>query len=690
MKTLQNFAKYLLPAVFLFSVLVAGSGTAEAYIHAVTLRIGSSGPKVIELQVALNASGVVTPTLVADGKFGPKTHNAVRAFQVSRGLSVDGVVGPITGGALATVGVGTIFPPGCTSSSGYSPLTGQPCSGGANLPPGCTSTSGFSTTTGQPCSGGVNLPAGCTSTSGYSPTTGTKCDSNIGNDDDDNDDNDGPLQGGAGSVDSYDLVSGLNNEEVGEDANDIKVAGLEIENSDSSDIEITAVRLVFDEGTATGNFDDYAEEISIWLGDEKVATRDADDFTRNNDWSATISLEDGAIIRSGKTETLYVAVSGATNIDSADIGDTWAVDFRTVRFVDAEGSSLSEDPGTAATSFSFESFAAASDTALKITEGDAAINDSRIIDVDASDDTDDVELLSFKIEVEGDSDITFHSIPVSVTTTETTGNDPDDLISTLYFIADGDEIGSENLSTSDADDGSETVVFEDVDFTIKAGETVTFTVAAKIQSIADQLDAGDTIAVTFGETQTDLATFDVEDESGQELADADKTGSVTGEAHTVYDTGFNFKLISKNAVAQQSGFSADDSGIFTFVFDLTAFGGPVNIDKSCEEGGADAADQGIEYIISNAANNATSCTFDSTADTSVADADAWTIQENQTERFTLTVSAGTLDAGQQIDKVYLESINWDDDITDTSPDLFYTAGLGSDKTSTSTILLVGV
>jgi peptidoglycan hydrolase-like protein with peptidoglycan-binding domain len=37
---------------------------------------------------------------VADGYFGNQTAGAVRSFQRSRGLAVDGVVGPQTGRAL--------------------------------------------------------------------------------------------------------------------------------------------------------------------------------------------------------------------------------------------------------------------------------------------------------------------------------------------------------------------------------------------------------------------------------------------------------------------------------------------------------------------------------------------------------------------------------------------------------------
>lgn len=63
-----------------------------------TLRSGSSGAAVKDLQTRLKAAGRYSDAI--DGKFGPNTLNAVKAFQRSVGLTVDGVVGPRTWGAL--------------------------------------------------------------------------------------------------------------------------------------------------------------------------------------------------------------------------------------------------------------------------------------------------------------------------------------------------------------------------------------------------------------------------------------------------------------------------------------------------------------------------------------------------------------------------------------------------------------
>jgi hypothetical protein len=61
-----------------------------------TLRPGSTGQHVVDLQNALNRALVPSPNLTPDGTFGPKTLAAVRAFQAQRRIKVDGVVGPIT------------------------------------------------------------------------------------------------------------------------------------------------------------------------------------------------------------------------------------------------------------------------------------------------------------------------------------------------------------------------------------------------------------------------------------------------------------------------------------------------------------------------------------------------------------------------------------------------------------------
>jgi N-acetylmuramoyl-L-alanine amidase len=69
----------------------------------VALRRGDSGPAVVDLQHRLAAAGAEIPAQEA-GQLGDGTEAAVRKFQTSRGLRVDGVCGPQTWAALVESG----------------------------------------------------------------------------------------------------------------------------------------------------------------------------------------------------------------------------------------------------------------------------------------------------------------------------------------------------------------------------------------------------------------------------------------------------------------------------------------------------------------------------------------------------------------------------------------------------------
>lgn len=101
----------------------AGEATAESsvlgiaeFVAGPTLRPGSSGPGVMTLQQALTRLG---DTVGADGRFGPGTARAVKAFQSRSGIAPDGVAGPRTKAAIAAaLGGSLVVPtPGRTGST---------------------------------------------------------------------------------------------------------------------------------------------------------------------------------------------------------------------------------------------------------------------------------------------------------------------------------------------------------------------------------------------------------------------------------------------------------------------------------------------------------------------------------------------------------------------------------------------
>jgi len=58
------------------------------------LRLGSTGEEVREMQQILNATG--HGYLILDGIFGPLTEEAVKRFQQTYNLTIDGIVGEVT------------------------------------------------------------------------------------------------------------------------------------------------------------------------------------------------------------------------------------------------------------------------------------------------------------------------------------------------------------------------------------------------------------------------------------------------------------------------------------------------------------------------------------------------------------------------------------------------------------------
>ncbi|OII62064.1 peptidase M15 [Streptomyces sp. CC53] len=100
---LRRTARLLLSLVMLATVGLAGSiataGTAQAdtcYTWPRTLREGSSGSDVSQLQIRVAGYPGYGGVLAIDGQYGPATAAAVKRFQAAYGLTADGVAGPAT------------------------------------------------------------------------------------------------------------------------------------------------------------------------------------------------------------------------------------------------------------------------------------------------------------------------------------------------------------------------------------------------------------------------------------------------------------------------------------------------------------------------------------------------------------------------------------------------------------------
>ncbi|HQF40785.1 MAG TPA: peptidoglycan-binding protein [Candidatus Paceibacterota bacterium] len=478
-------------------------------------------------------------------------------------------------------------------------------------------------------------------------------------DDDADDADDADLEGGAGAIADADYIAKLSNEEVGEGSEDVEVAGLTIEADKGSDIELLAVALDFSKGTATRDLDRYADEVSIWFDGEEVARMDADEFTRRKNYDKTVSLDRGAIIRAGETGDLVVAVSGVSNLDSKDEGKTWTLQFDSVRFRDGLNAVVTDNStgdiaGTART-FSFEGFAAATNLELKVTKGSAAINDSRIIKVSKTADTDGEEILSFKVQAKGDSDLYINDLSVDFTSD---GAGVGEIINTAKLVVDGDVIGSESVASSTAT--TTTVIFDNIDLTVEAGDTIEVIVEVDINNIDGGFADGATL---MAKVNPDDTAWDVEDEKGNIVDNNDKTGAASSEYHAFYSTGIVIAAKSTPTPTTEDT-NGDDAGgkigLYKIVFDVTAFEDDIYIPTTATAATSSVTtNSGVVYTIEDSTGVAmmlngaglasTSAIYSATASKS---GNHYVVNQGDTKTFTFDVTLTPAEDGYYRAQLY--------------------------------------
>jgi hypothetical protein len=650
-------SKFLL-GVLVVAVMVVGfaalsvdkAAAADCTITA-TLRVGSVGTEVSCLQSMIGVT--------ADGKFGPMTKASVMAWQASKGLVADGVVGPMSRAALMG---STPVASGCQAGWAFNPVTGASCS---------VSTS---------------LPAGCTSTSGYSVTTGTKCDSSTGSS------SNGALEGGAGnatitttSVDvETDIAEGDSENVLGfrieaEDS-DLKVSNVKVSLSNdaynfSSGTDFTTA------GTGSKRLERYVDSVEILMGSKVVGSADADEFSKSgNLYTKNIVLDD-AVVREGSTnkEYFYVRFVAADNIDTNDLAnDSWDVRVDDIRYEDGTGVVLTSTyTQTVDNSIDFTSLATSGDVKMKASK-DSANPESGNVEVSDSASTSDVVMLKFKLKAEG-TDMSFDSLKFTL---NGSGATPAEAASEIALYDGSDRLG--DLSTL-VEGTANTITLDDT-YYIDEGDTVTFTVKAKINKIGTAtFSQGEGLKVSLGALTGLIEAVDNGD------AVTDLSGSATGETQYFYSEGINASNFSSSYT------TTDDSGLikkqtYKVSFKLTAFGQTYYIPKTVVRnvaatpvlGAANAAAaillnpaNGLGYSIETSAgalseaaviaSSASSLT--SSATTSGA---YFEIPDGETESFNLTVELDDSGTTAGFYHVQLGQVLYDTDTTPADTSAVYT------------------
>jgi len=364
-------------------------------------------------------------------------------------------------------------------------------------------------------------------------------------------------------------------------------------------------------------------------------------------------------IEEGNDHEFFIAASVKSDLDTAELPLQWNVliDDRGVRTLGKEQSP--EFNGNLNPS-GIETFTIkeGSETSLEIREGSHNdINDSRVIEVDDTRTTDNVTLLRFDVDLDGDVDLVIDDVPVSLESNS--GTDLKDIVRELTLWVNNEQIGSESVDISG---NTGELIFDDMLYTLEAGNTHLFEIKADIEELnTDGMDEGASLKTSF-EADSIIAHSEssVEDVYGEDLGENDIEGGVEGGKHFFYENGFNLSNINTDFYIENT----DDQnhgakGVYRFLFDLEAFGSDLYIATTT----ATSGNTGIAYSITGNPFQGTIATSFSIKgeDMTGGDGDAsWRVAEGGSERLEFTayldnsnVSAGIF--GVEIDSITFRS-----------------------------------
>ncbi|MCK9371472.1 peptidoglycan-binding protein [Candidatus Dojkabacteria bacterium] len=591
--------KKFLIGTFVVAAFAIMTTVASAYdFGTTTLKVGSKGAAVGAVQTLVGAT--------VDNSFGPMTKAKVQAWQAANGLVADGIFGNMSK-AKANGAVSGNFPAGCTSASGFSPTTGQACVAIPSTVAGCQSGALFSSTTGQ----------SCTSTTPV-------------------------VTGGAGDIQTVEVLSSVSGAKVGEGATDHKVFAYTVEADNGSDLSINSVKLNLQRTAGTGStkLNRYASNVSVWMGSTKVGSALVSSFSEaSNVYSKSIALS-GAVIKADQKATFYVTVDSLVNIDSTDLAsNTWTVTLESTRFSDGTGAILTDSTASISKTFQFASLATANDVELKVNLSSTNPT-AKTVKVSTTSDTAQVELLKFTMKAQGSS-MLIDQIPVLFTTSET---DLDEVTSNVTLKIAGNTY-NETVVTSTA--ATATILFDNLNLSVAADATIEGIVYADVNDIeSGTFDEGITLSAEITSALVAAVSgnyIDVEDMNGDALATGDRTGSAIGEAMTFRSTGVNTVMGTPTY-----GSTTDTNGLVTSVtytipVAVTSFGNTLYIGQSAQLATAASASNAFALVAETAAlpttesvSATTSITL-STTDATI-ESNGFRLDDGVTKHFTVNVT----------------------------------------------------
>lgn len=528
-------------------------------------------PGVSGIQQAVNALGY-TPALAVDGAMGPMTRAGVRWAQALVGTSVDGVWGPMTQAAYENYVAANCAVEEEVEEEAEEPAPGQPQPGG--------------------------------------------------------------LQGEAGFPEI--ASTSVDVENVVREGRLEKVLGFEVTAQDS-DIQLTNLRVEMenlDVPNSNRRPDRYLDEVSVWMGDTKIASFNPANMTRNADvYSRFVSLNN-AIVREGvqNRENFYIGFTAKSNIDSADFSAAFDVDVTEIRYVDGTGLLFSDGQTSLGVSgVSFEDAASAGDIRLrKILSSNTPGEQS--VEINEFSNTSNLQVLEFQLRAES-TDMEVNQIWIDMDAQNLgAGNDISDLVVTSRLRHNNSTLASLTGAQILSDLG--VAKFElPSQFEISEGNTETFSVEVTVRRQQDNLSPSQDNFANGATLRASLNTVAAEDIDGNAITNF--VGSASGFTQMFYVNGAEIAYVSSSSSSTNNDNTSRD---YVLVFDVTAVGENIEVDRTS------FSPTGVQFLLSENGfenefgDDGITASLGSNASLS---SNVYTVNAGETRRFTLTVNASS-------------------------------------------------
>jgi peptidoglycan hydrolase-like protein with peptidoglycan-binding domain len=582
--------------------LAASQGTSmmtgSSALFTMDLTTGSTGSQVTALQSWLISKGYSIPA-GATGYFGSQTTAALAAYQAANGISpAVGYFGPITrahvnatGGSTTTTTTSTVA--GCVAGAMYSSTTGQAC--------GTTTT----TTTG-----------GSTS-----------------------------LTGGEGSVNNFQTI-GASNVTLGTGASQ-QVYGFQFQ-AGGSDLNVSRIYFDIANIAATGTsrpWNIFQTATLTNSSGQTVATLDA---TNQANYSEDGTVTDGPgvgnqiyrldfenvnqVVKMNSTQSYYLTFTTQGAFATNNAGGSYAVALANqgLRATDAMGLQEYSPSNTAVfgSASSGSTILVNNNATGSVTLSTGSDNpQTTTLMANQNTSTQGVVLNTFTLDNTGSGSIELYTLPVIVTATGTaqTAN----LVQSLMLYQGSTLLDTESPVSGNGNVG--TTTFKNLNVVIPAGTTDSFRIVANIQPVGGNNPAANGSGVTVTVPSNGA---DIEAAGGAILT---VSGASTGYPITFAVNGLSVASSPSTATASATlasgGNGTQQTGTFTFVFNVTAFGQTIYVPSNPTAYTLNVIDQ--------TANSATSTANVSSGITSTANRSGlgnFQVNSGQTATFTITAT----------------------------------------------------